>query len=249
MQIFISNQLTNTIRLCYNIRMKAKDLTNQKFGRLLVIKQAPRKNGRIMWECLCECGKTVIVETGGLTRPQHPTISCGCYTKDRMRQRNTVHGQARTKLYYVWKNIRKRCYNIKDKSYDRYGGRGIEVCEEWKKSFQSFYNWAHANGYNENAKYGECTLDRIDVNGNYCPENCRWVSFHKQANNRTNTQFILFNGESHSLSDWAKIVNIDYQCLYSRIHDNHWDIEKALTTPSKGNPWERHKNKLLDNPH
>ena len=216
--------------MCYNIFMKI-DLTNKKFNRLLVVRQAPHKNNKVMWECLCDCGNTVYVTSHSLIAAT--TKSCGCYTKDRIKDKNTIHGQAKTKLYSVWKNIRRRCYNTNDKSYNRYGGRGIGVCEEWKDSFQSFYDWAYANGYDNNAKYGECTLDRIDTNGDYCPANCRWVSLKEQANNRQSNVLITYNGKTDTMSNWAREIEIEYTCLFSRIHDLHWSIEKALTTPSR----------------
>jgi hypothetical protein len=164
-----------------------EDLKEKKFGRLQVIKQAEhilRSGGRkrVAWLCLCECGNTCIIETHLLKSGK--TKSCGCLKVEKIRERCTKHNESRGRLYSVWIDIKKRCYNPKYKQYKDYGGRGIKVCDEWLHDFSSFKEFALAHGYNSNAKYGECTIDRIDVNGNYCPENCRFVDMKTQCNNK-----------------------------------------------------------------
>ena len=143
---------------------------------------------------------------------------------------------ARERLYGIYYNIKSRCYNEKDHGYERYGGRGIVMCDEWKNSYDAFKKWALSSGYNENARYTECTIERVDVNGNYSPENCCWKSMKEQANNKRTNLFIEYNEETHTLSEWSEILNIPYTTLQSRICSYGWDIEKAFTTPIKTYP-------------
>ena len=159
--------------------MIAKDMTGKKFGHLTVLERGANKNGgRAVWKCRCECG--AIVERYGTDLRAGRTVSCGkcqCWHTKK-------DPYNRTRLYWVWHSMKNRCYNPKELAYKSYGGRGILVCDEWRDSFTAFRKWAHSNGYDENAPRGECTLDRIDVNGNYCPENCRWVDMKAQAENK-----------------------------------------------------------------
>lgn len=120
--------------------------------------------------------------------------------------------------------MKRRCNNPKNNEYKHYGGRGIKVCEEWFE-FSGFYCWAQANGYAE-----DLTLDRIDVNGNYEPGNCRWVDIKTQENNRTNNVVISFNGESHTRQEWSEITGIKYTTIRNRIDNLGWSVERALTT-------------------
>lgn len=160
-----------------------KDLSGMTFGRLTVIKEAGRTKGnKVKWECKCQCGNVVIATssnlTGGLTK------SCGCYRKERSSKMKSIHGESHTRLYRVWQGMKERCYSEKHISFSLYGARGVTVCDEWINSYESFKSWAESNGYDWNAKRGECTLDRIDVNKGYSPDNCRWVDMKVQSNNR-----------------------------------------------------------------
>ena len=133
-----------------------------------------------------------------------------------------THGKSNTRLYYIYKHILARCFNKNDKRYRNYGGRGITICEEWKKDFMNFYNWALNNGYKDNL-----TIDRIDVNGNYEPLNCKWSTIAEQNNNTTRTICITHNGETHTISQWAKKIGISYGTFARRIY-RHGVIDKAF---------------------
>lgn len=160
--------------------------------------------------------------------------SCGCAKKDAAirRAENKVKSDLNSeRLYRVWKGMKQRCYYKKSKKYEYYGGRGITVCDEWKNNYLSFKEWAYANGYDENAPKKKCTLDRIDNNGNYCPENCRWVDWITQSFNRRSNRIVEFNGERRSLFEWSKITGFSTTTLYSRIFNQKWDVQRAFTQP------------------
>lgn len=161
------------------------DLTGRRFGRLEVIgfdHRIHKPYGTwIYWKCKCDCGNTKVVRKDHLI--SGATKSCGCFEKENLNKLafKSTHEQSHTKLYYVWNSMKQRCNNPKVKGYKYWGGRGISVCDEWKDSFYSFYLWATNNGYNHGL-----TIDRIDVDGNYEPSNCRWVTMKVQANNKRN---------------------------------------------------------------
>lgn len=206
---------------------KIIDLTGRQFGRLTVIKRAKNKGRSTAWECLCECGNETVVLSSHL-KSNH-TTSCGCFKKERILESIQTHGQAKgehTRLYNIYHGIKKRCYKKSEKSYDHYGGRGITVCAEWQNDFQAFYDWAMANGYADNL-----TIDRIDVNGNYEPANCRWVDMKNQCNNRRNNHLITYNGKSQTIAQWAAEYGVKYKKLNDRINKLHWSFEKAISTP------------------
>lgn len=181
------------------------------------------------WDCLCDCGKIVSVRTDELKRGR--TRSCGCLQRKITIERNYVHGKSNTRLYYVWQKIKKRCYNPNDKAYKDYGGRGITVCDEWCESFSAFEDWALNNGYDPALSGTQCSIDRINNNEGYTPENCRWVDYSEQSKNRRFCHYISFNGETHTLTDWAKIIGISRSALNNRILYSNMTLEEALTIP------------------
>ena len=205
------------------------DLTGQTFGRLTVIKRADNKNKRTAWLCKCECGNELITTTDNLRSGD--TQSCGCYNKERTVQTHQKHGLRYKKLYAVHQSIKARCYNKNNKQYKDYGGRGIVVCDEWlgEHGAENFIKWSLSNGYANNL-----TIDRIDNDKGYSPNNCRWTTPKEQGNNTRRNHYITYNGETHTLSQWAEILNLNRATLNSRINLYHWDIEKAFQTPCKG---------------
>lgn len=189
-----------------------KDLTGQKFGRLTVIERAENdKNGSTRWLCRCECGNEKIIEGGHLR--SHKIKSCGCLLTDVLIKRNYTHGMTNTRLFHIWQGIKNRCYNKNFEHYKHYGERGITTCKEWKDNFMSFYNWSMNNGYEEHL-----TIDRIDVNGNYEPSNCRWIKQAEQSRNRRDTVYITYNGETHTFYEWSKITGINQNTLCTRYY-------------------------------
>ena len=204
------------------------DLTGQRFGRLSVVKLGEPKvlpSGQKMrtWICICDCGKETTVYQQHLTRGD--TKSCGCYCSECSSKRLTTHGETKTRLYKTWNSMRQRCFNPKSQSYVHYGKRGITICDEWN-DFLAFKNWAIENGYR-----ADLSIDRIDVNGNYEPSNCRWVDAKTQANNKTDSRYLELHGKKQTMAQWADELNISISTLYRRIVVLHWDNEKALTTP------------------
>ena len=203
-----------------------KDLTGKKFNRLTVLSKCNYNNkyGRCMWHCKCDCGKELDLCSNSLLK--NNTKSCGCLKMEIIKNRFATHKESKTRLYFVWGAIKKRCYKQNNPGYKNYGGRGIKMCDEWKNDYVKFRDWAKNNGYKENL-----TIDRINNNGNYEPNNCRWVNRHIQNSNTRRTHFITFNGEIHTMKEWSKILNIKYSTLANRLLTYKWSIEKALSTP------------------
>ena len=214
--------------------MRVQDLTGKRFGRLTVISRAENKGKHLMWNCICDCGNTKTAR--GETLKSGETKSCGCLLSESTRNRMKTHGFGfENRLYRIWSNMKGRCYSKTSSVYNIYGARGITVCDEWKNDFLAFRKWALANGYDENAKRMDCTLDRINVDGNYCPENCRWVDIKTQANNRRTNVFITYNEETHTISEWAEITGIKPFTLASRKRKG-WSDKDCIEIPPYGRP-------------
>lgn len=208
---------------------KFKDLTGQRFGRLVAISAEKDADGRrYIWYCKCDCGNYIKAQSASLTTGVKQ--SCGCLRKEQLSERNKVHGHADERLYGVWKGMKSRCYNPHHRSYPKYGGRGISVCDEWRNDYMRFREWAYANGYKEDADTQQCSLDRIDVNGNYEPSNCRWADAFTQANNSRRNLHYTFNGETKTISEWSVSTGIPRKTLTDRLKAG-WSIERTLTEP------------------
>lgn len=204
---------------------KKTDLTGSRFFKLTVIKEVDRGEKRDrQWECLCDCGNTCIVQGNNL-KSGH-TKSCGCHNRKVASDRLKTHGKSKTRLHKIWYGMKNRCFNPMNSLYARYGGRGITVCDEWRNSFEAFYNWAMTNGYTEGL-----TIDRKDVNRNYEPSNCRWATIKEQQNNRRNNRLLEYNGETHTIAQWAELKGLRKAVLYKRLYDG-WSVERAITTPT-----------------
>lgn len=199
--------------------MKRNDITGKRFGRWTVIKK-DKKIGRIQtYFCQCDCGNTSIIPQSNLTTGK--TKSCGCLQKELLSKRVKKHGMRNSRLYDIHANMKSRCYNKNNPRYASYGGRGISICDEWlnpNSGFENFHNWAMANGYSD-----ELTIDRMNVNGDYCPDNCRWSDQETQKNNQRKTVWVEIKGIKKSLKQWTNFMGWSYG-KYSARHKRGVDI-------------------------
>jgi len=206
--------------------MKYKiDLTGNRYGRLTVIEYVYTKNRKPHWRCRCDCGNETIVSGSNLR--YGVTKSCGCLEEENRKrhvEESRKHGESYTRLHKAWTHMKYRCHNPKAKGYEIYGGRGITVCEEWdgEHGYENFSQWAKNNGYEDGL-----TLDRIDVNGNYEPNNCRWSTAETQANNRRTNVILTANGVSKTRAEWCRERGINYGTVVDRMK-NGWTAEEAL---------------------
>ena len=191
-------------------------------SKIIVIEQVPRTQPKkIYWKCKCACGNPneFIVQSTCLRSGN--TLSCGCVKRDR---HPSTHGDSNSKLYYVWSTMRKRCNNPNDHNYNRYGGRGITVCNEWN-NYQSFRDWAMSHGYKEGLE-----IERNDNNGNYCPENCRWATHQEQCCNRSSNVRIEYQGSIFSAQEFSQLTGLTYETILARVR-NGWSSEEIFNTP------------------
>ena len=212
------------------------DLTGQKFGRLTVLSRAegrvePSGKKRTRWACRCDCGNTCVVLGEALTRGA--TMSCGCLQKERASIANTKHGKTNSRLYGVWCSMKSRCNNSSSPEYSLYGGRGVRVCPEWESSYSAFAEWAHTNGYIDDALRGQCTIDRIDTDGDYSPDNCRIATQKEQMNNVRYNHIVQYGDQNYTIAQLADITGISYATLLQRINRYNYTVEAAVTKPVK----------------
>lgn len=189
---------------------KLEDLSGKRFGKLTVLSRTENKGTKTIWNCVCDCGNETKVSASNLKRGT--TKSCGCYQKERTSESNYKHGGHNNRVYRIWQRMKSRCYYDKYEHFDRYGGRGITVCEEWRNDFKAFYDWAMANGYSD-----DLTIDRIDVNGNYEPSNCRWATKHEQALNQERNKVYYVFGEKIRLCQISEKYKISKSTLYKKL--------------------------------
>lgn len=223
--------------------LRHQDLTGKTFGYWTVIKLDHteqlyfngKKNGlRYYYLCHCKCGVEKIVIAQSLLKGT--SKSCGCYSfsdevNAKRAETHKTHGYSRTRLYKIWIGIKVRCYgNPNRKNYNLYGGRGIKMCDEWINDFMLFREWALTHGYDENAERGECTIDRINVNGDYAPDNCRFITLQEQCNNRRKTTFITYKGETKPMADWCRQYGLRVNTAHKRIKMG-WDLDKVFNEP------------------
>ena len=199
--------------------MYKKYNSGEKFGRLTILGLHHKNKNNIYYNCACDCGKNTIVSQAHLSNGH--TKSCGCLSIEKAKERPFKHGLIETRLYSIFTNMKTRCYNKNNLKHKRYGGRGIIICDEWKNDFMNFYNWALKNGYSD-----DLTIDRIDCDGIYCPENCRWVSVSKNSKNKKS--FIISDEQAEEIrsrkNEKIRDLAKEYNCSPSTI----WQIRKCL---------------------
>ena len=192
-----------------------------KFNRLTALEYVDQGPCGARWKFRCDCGNIKIINAYFVKTGQ--TKSCGCWNEENKHNRYRIHGLYNTKLEIAWSHMKQRCLNPKSKEYKNYGGRGITICDEWENDVAAFAKWAYENGYREGL-----TIDRIDNNGNYTPENCRWTTMEVQENNKRNNQYYDWNGEQITLSQIAKRNDISRNRLYYRIYSKGMELQDAI---------------------
>lgn len=216
---------------------KLIDLTGERFGNLTVIERgevtaSPSGARRTHWLCKCDCGN--YKEVVSLDLRKGHTQSCGCLHNklfgEISRRTWTTHAGSKDRLFSIWHDMNGRCKNKNHSQFKNYGGRGIKVCDRWANSYENFREDALNAGYDETAKRGECTIDRIDVNGDYAPNNVRWVSTKIQNNNTRRNHMITYKGKTQTLAQWAEEIGIKDSTLLERLRRG-WSIENAIEKP------------------
>lgn len=201
-----------------------QSIVGKRFGRLTVVSldHISEKYRSSWWRCKCDCGNETIVYRGSLTSGD--IVSCGCYRNEHKHEFGRTHGRTSHPLYSTWSGMVQRCTNSNAQNYGRYGGRGIDICDEWRTDFDAFYNWATSHGYSE-----ELTLDRQDNDLGYTPENCRWVDRGTQQNNTRRNHYVTYNDKTHTIAEWSRLLGVNHETLRYRVsHGNMKDFEKYM---------------------
>ena len=203
------------------------DLVGQRFGRLVVTERVENsKDGQAKWKCKCDCGNDCIAFGNNLRRGH--TTSCGCLNDEKRIKTHTTHGMSDSRIAQVFSHMKDRCNNPNNTRYASYGGRGIKICPEWMNDPESFYKWAYENGYREDAAYGEDTIERIDNNKGYSPENCRIAPIKEQCNNRRTNLFIEHNGERKTLAQWRDYFGMTQSKAYYYLVEKKYTIQDLI---------------------
>lgn len=221
--------------------MMALNLQGKRFGNLTVLERVGKDKARnILWKCRCDCGNEIVVRTCELNRGH--TKSCGCYQKEMASKANIKHGESHGKLHQVWLDMRARCKRKSHHAYKWYGGKGISVCDEWENNYLSFQKWAFENGYKNGL-----TIDRMDGNGNYCPENCRWATRKEQSNNISSCVYFDFMGERLNITQFCEKYGVPAGHFYktARKNINIQTLMKCIAT-SKSRITDEEWKRLVD---
>lgn len=215
-----SHLKTNNNHTCGECeKEKDEDIIGKQFGYWKVLKRVPPKSRKRRYLCRCKCGnvKEVMYDTLKLGT----SVSCGCYHKEQLIERLTTHGQTGNRIMRIYYNIKSRCYDATNKRFNDYGGRGIKMCKDWYNSPEKFVKWSFNNGYND-----ELSIDRIDVDGNYEPDNCRWITMSEQSNNKRNSIMFTFFGITKNLKEWCIAINENYDKMYGRYYRGYETFRK-----------------------
>lgn len=231
-KLFSTNVLNSgKVKSCGCQQIRMEDLTGKRFGRLTVVclDRYEETSHSTRWKCVCDCGKEKSILASCLKTGN--TTSCGCYSSEQKSKRSKTHGVGNeSRLYRIWSSMKSRCYSEADRNYKRYGARGITICPEWRSDFAAFQSWAIENGYSD-----DLSIDRINNDGPYSPENCRWTTKKTQNNNRRTNIYISYNGETHTLAEWAEITGINAATLAARKRNGWSDAECLEIQPEPQN--------------
>mgnify|MGYP003298328344 CR=1 FL=1 len=212
---------------------KVRDLTGQRFGKLVAVEIAGQdRHKNVIWRCKCDCGNTHDVVSRALV--SGGATSCGCLETGKFRNKHGQehHGGSDERLYRVWGCMLNRCYDENRKEFKNYGGRGIKVCNKWRESYAAFRDWALANGYNPELPGSECSIDRIDVDGNYEPSNCRWIPMAEQSANTRAVRHLEYRGKTITLREASEIGGITTGTICNRLKRG-WSVERAIEQPAR----------------